>query len=357
MISAQLGITFDNLPEALFPIMTGNMQTGDDGGPIIHVEEYNLQQAISILDGMGRSTSLIRVGGKIYQLSLNHSIPLGTVIGGNVTTPGPIIGGAGQVRPEQVIPNYNDQQDVDEDEDEDENEDEAEDEAEVENDDEGLDRIVEGVPSVVNRRIEGDRITAMVAASLENEMSNTARNLSDRINAFQMKWTAMIEESRKIQEATVLLESNPIIENIIRQANQIREADNLINEVFYIDGHVVFVTNELVTDNVINGHRRKIGRMEIQVSLKALVSQNSTTPKPIIIRNLDRTFVEHGTHFQCGHIKNNVNICWGNAVESLYNSIRDRDLESVLEVVIRFIKNPNIADVYGKHMKHWPSAY
>ena len=346
MINAQLGITLDNMPEALFPMMTGDVGACDDGGPKINIKDSDLDSAVrlineSLMAHTGRCSTSVRIGTGILQLNpqADNNTALGINMNNAQNAQVEGVTGFGNT----VTNNEEDDDNLEEDT--------------TEDDDDGEDRLVEGPHEViVHQHLEGERVTTMVAASLDNEISNSARSLSDRVDALQIKWTALLNESRKIQEATLLLEANPIINNIIRQSNEIREAANFIREVFYIDGHVVFVTDELVTDNVIDGHRRKIGRMEIQLSLKALVSQNSSTPRPVIIRNLDRRFVEGNANFQCGHVKGNGGICWGNAMEPLYHSIRDRDLDAVLDVIIRFIKNPNIADAYGRHMKYWPSA-
>jgi len=196
----------------------------------------------------------------------------------------------------------------------------------------------------------------MIATTLESEISNLARNLQDKQAKFARDWTKVINLKREIDEATAPVEGHPLIAGLISQVNELREADNLIDEIFFIEGFVVVKTKELITDNEIEGHRRKIGRMMIKVDLKPIVGSSSESVNPIEIKNLDRQYFDGSKSWECGHVPSTSGMCWGTAWEQLFNAMALRDIPSVIEVVIRFIKNPNIADSYGRHIPNWPIA-
>ena len=202
---------------------------------------------------------------------------------------------------------------------------------------------------------EGNILT-MIATTLESEISNLARNLQDKQAKFARDWTKVINLKREIDEATAPVEGHPLIAGLISQVNELREADNLIEEIFFIEGFVIVKTKELITDNEIEGHRRKIGRMMIKVDLKPIVGSSSESVNPIEIKNLDRQYFDGSKSWECGHVPSTSGMCWGTAWEQLFNAMALRDIPSVIEVVIRFIKNPNIADSYGRHIPNWPIA-
>lgn len=347
MINSQLGITYDNMPESLFSMMSNDLQACNDGGPKISINEGYRDRAVrlisdKVLELSGRQTNVVNIGPGTLQLNpsvierrpiapLQEHTPLQEHI--------PL-----QERPAALADEIEEADEAEDDDDQDHN---------------VMERLVEGPRQTVALiPIETANVTQMLAAAMENVVSNNARGLADRVSAFQKMWTALLAESRLIQEATTAIESDPLIENIIGQVADIQNADNLIENSFFIEGFVVFITKELTTDNVINGHRRKVGRMEIRVNLKPLISSNnSRVGNPVIIRNLDRRFEDdEGSFFECGHVHPNGSICWGNAIGTLYQGFEQRDLHTVIDIIIRFIKQPNVADAYGKHMKHWPVA-
>ena len=91
--------------------------------------------------------------------------------------------------------------------------------------------------------------------------------------------------------------------------------------------------------------------MHIKINIKPLVSSSTSVEDPIIIRNIDRIC----ENFHCGHVYGDE-ICWGNMHEQLIDAFESRDVWALSEVIIRFIKNPNPTDSWGKHLKYWPKA-
>ena len=152
------------------------------------------------------------------------------------------------------------------------------------------------------------------------------------------------------------IEGNPIIGSLIDDVLTLKnDTENLIDDVFFTDGFIVLRTKELDTDIEIDGHKRKIGRMQIRINLKPLVSDSTSVEDPIIIKNIDRVFNSDDGIFHCGHVQGDE-VCWGNMHEQLVSAFESRDVCTLSEVIIHFIKNPNPSDAWGSHLKHWPTV-
>ena len=56
----------------------------------------------------------------------------------------------------------------------------------------------------------------------------------------------------------------------------------------------------------------------------------------------------------CGHVKTNGDICWGSWYEPLIKSLGSTNLEELVEVLTRFIKNPELSDPWGADAGYFP---
>lgn len=210
----------------------------------------------------------------------------------------------------------------------------------------------------IPERVEGNQALIMIGSILENEISNLAKNLYDKQKQFNLLWTKVISLKREIDEIVAPIENNELISNLMGQVSRIKDNDqNAIRDIFFAQDHIVAITEELSTDVEIDGTRRMVGSMMIKIMLKPIIGETSECLNPIIINNMTRNYFDGSNTWECGHVKRGgMDMCWGNAWEMLFRAMSDRDVDSILEVVIRFIKNPNVADVYGRHMKNWPQV-
>jgi hypothetical protein len=358
MIDAKLGITYNNMPDTLFPLMVGDggMASGTDGGPKISVSPDNKNEAVEII----RSTVSMRVGAMVPEV-----VPIGehTVLirqreavaeGATNVEPQAPDAGAQTEQTENVIENNN-----------------------LENNQAGdVNRVYEtntqqAVPAAPTATQNGivspsqgsmvipieddDVISNMIAKEMENELSSSVKNVEGKIAELEKVMFKALDLKRQIAEATMPVRDNPIIGDLKRQVTEIRNADNMVDEICFVDGAIFVKTKEIVTDEAIEGHRRIIGRMSIKISLKPMVGSATQTNKPVEVHNLDRMYRSGGTLWECGHIKNGGGLCWGNAIESVFNAFEQRSIEAVVDILLRFIRNPNTADGWGRHVGKWPA--
>ncbi len=346
MVDARLGVTMDNIPADIFHVIQGDFGSNNDGGIRFNVNNENREVAI---DSVRR-----------FAMSINRQnvevVPTGTSI---VTIKPRVAEQAEQMPPEGITDGLNA---ID-----DNNDDGTTDPEPIAGVRRPADIRVEQRPAGIVEIPEGEveqhlplnpeAAMLMVAATLENEVSSLARNLRDKQRRFEREWTKVINLKRAIDDATAPIESHPIISSMISQVSELSRNENLIEQIYFIDGFVIVKTKELITENAIEGHRRVIGKMQIKINLKPVIGNSSECADPVIIKNLDRKYYDGNTHWECGHTPSGGRgMCWGTAWEMLFHSMADRDLGAIIETIIRFIKNPNPADAWGRHIKHWPEA-
>jgi len=150
--------------------------------------------------------------------------------------------------------------------------------------------------------------------------------------------------------------NDAIVAKLKQHIRELKEnQDNLIELIEVSDDCVWVETKEIVTDEAIEGHKRLIGRMAIRIDMAPIVGEATSSAHPVKITNLDRRFnTGEGSMWECGHVSSPDEICWGTGFEQLFDAFASRDLHAILDVIIRFIKNPNLADGWGSHVAQWP---
>jgi len=213
------------------------------------------------------------------------------------------------------------------------------------------------VPSSPFVAVEVDRntVSIFIASKMEDKITSSAKVLESKILELNKFMTRILNLRREITELTDEVNSNPIVDSLIEEAKQLTEEDNLVERAFFTKDLFVITTKNLSTDNIIDGYRRDIGQMAITVELKCLVNKiSSEHANPVKIFNLTRQYFDGENYWQCGHVKAGF-VCWGNAIEPLFEAIEKRDLLLIADIIIRFIKNPDPQDMWGQYIKGFPT--
>lgn len=210
--------------------------------------------------------------------------------------------------------------------------------------------------------IEREKYEAILASKLNNDLAGRARILSDKLGLFSRKWNELCVLQGEINELRAPIAGNPVISRILNTIDSLNNNDqNLVEKIFIsADGNYIIIrTKELTTTEKIEGYRRIIGHMEISVSMNNFFLKPSQNVYPIRIRNLDREYIINESDadgFQCGHVRLNGEVCMGNAAEMIFNACKSQDLETLVEILIRFIRQPDPDDCWGQHLKYWPEV-
>ncbi len=336
LIDPGLGVTYDNMPESVFQIMTGGPGVNGDGGPRFMVSDRNA--AVEIITHAARQN-----GHRVEVRDIGQSTTVIGAVNRETVQTDQAIAPANDRAGQATIPVVEAVEDMEGQELEDDDED-------------GGGRFIEVTTEKAFNQLDKDGAAEMIAAAMENELSSKAKNLHEKNDTLTKLWTKAISLRREMDELMAAVQGNPIIAKLIEQVEEINNGDNMVDNIFFSDESIVINTKEMITDGEISGHRRRIGRMQFEIGIRALVSGNTETNRPITITNLDRIYRGSGEDWACGHTPNRSAPCFGSAFEHLHHAFVERDLHSIVEVLIRFVRNPDPLDSWGRHIVNWPTV-
>lgn len=224
----------------------------------------------------------------------------------------------------------------------------------VDGEDEREATIIAASPFVIVE-LGRDQIPASIAACMDSNIASTAKNLNDKLTELNRAMLKTITLKREVAEMTSMVSADPIVSSLTSQANELTTENNLIERIAFTGDSVVIFTKRLITDVVVNGSRRDVGKMAVVVPLNCLVSKTIRENSQIKIFNLSHQYRKHGDNWQCGHVKDGY-VCWGSAVEALADALANRDLAYLSDTIIRFIRNPDPNDAWGQFIRYFPIA-
>ena len=208
--------------------------------------------------------------------------------------------------------------------------------------------------------LEGNEAKTAIAAKLGDATSSSARILSDKIETLNRMMSQLAALSREINTLQAPIENHPVIAKIITGVEGLR-ADPMVDSAFISNNSVVIRTKEIVTVPCpVDGVPRRIGCMEFEISLSALVGIHSDVARPVIIRNLTRELIVHASPtnvlegFQCPHVSLIGLPCMDRLSNQLVSAMSITDLQTIFVLLVRFVKNPNNSDTWGRNWQMWP---
>lgn len=207
---------------------------------------------------------------------------------------------------------------------------------------------------------EGNEAKMAIAAKLGDATSSSARILSDKIEVFNRIMSQLAALAREINTLQAPIENNPVIAKIINGIENLK-TDPMVDSAFITNDSVVIRTKEIVTIPCpVDGVPRRIGCMEFEISLSALVGIHSDVGRPVTIRNLTRELIIHASPtnvlegFQCPHVSLVGLPCMDRLSNQLVSAMSITDLQTIFVLLVRFVKNPNNSDTWGRNWQMWP---
>lgn len=206
-------------------------------------------------------------------------------------------------------------------------------------------------------RIERESVYVAIARLLEDDSTNRAKQLVDASNTFNRLFRELLIMKRNIKLMEHDVQSHPVIKDIIQQVEKIKEHTK-IDDAYFTDKQIVIVTKTLITDEEIEGAKRLIGKMRLGISLNSFFAPKALTDvdSVITINNLTHRYNSGQRIWECGHVDSSGVKCIGNTYDFLFEAFVNRDLEYIVESLIRFITSPNEKDSWGSHMANWEIA-
>lgn len=212
---------------------------------------------------------------------------------------------------------------------------------------------------LASQECEPDKQKVLIAKSMRNGLSSSANVINEKItslNALMAKTLILQNEISVLMEP---IESNTKVSFItdqIREINQAVRADSIVKSA-YINtaGNISILTNRVYTERLEDETIRDIGDLEIIIVSTAILSETTTTvDSPIQIKNLTHILDNDDGTWTCGHARAQGSICFGNVYPQIHRALSDKNIMLVIELLIKFIRNPNIRDPWGKQILGFP---
>lgn len=211
----------------------------------------------------------------------------------------------------------------------------------------------------LTRQCEEGKEKLLIAKSMRNGLASTTQVINEKITCLNqlMARTIILQNELSVLMAPIV--DNPKIIFIIDQINELNKsvaADSIIKKAYVdVDGNMTILTNRVFTELLEDDTVRDIGELELMISSTAVLSESATTVNnPIVIKNLTHYLSTEDGDWACGHVRQNGSICFGNVFPQVHRALSDKNIVLAVELIVKFIRNPNIEDAWGKNILGFP---
>ena len=211
-----------------------------------------------------------------------------------------------------------------------------------------------------DRCIGDDKL--LIAAAMKNVLGSNVNLVKEKVTELNRLLSRTLALRNEIDIIMKPVESNDKVNLIINQIKGINDSiteDSLL-ESAYINkfGNISILTKHLYTEKLEDNTIRDIGEMEIVIVLEAILRETvSNHPiSPIIINNLTHYFEDGGEEpWCCGHVPYGGSApCFGHVFEQIDIALRSKNILMAIELIIKYIRNPNIHDGWGCKILGFP---
>ena len=235
--------------------------------------------------------------------------------------------------------------------------DDTNDNVEVDEDDVSGKMVASGLHAVQVCKEGSEQL--LIARSMHNSMSSNANVILEKT----LELNRLMARSIVLQnELTVLskpLEGNAKIVSILEQVKAINDSGGFVKKAYINEnGNISILTNHIYTEVLGEDIKpRDVGEMEIIIMSSIVFSEsvNGTSLRnPIYIKNLTHYLANADSNWSCGHSHHEGEICFGRVFPQIHRALVDKNLMMAVELIIRFIRNPDPNDTWGKNILGFP---
>lgn len=202
-----------------------------------------------------------------------------------------------------------------------------------------------------SEKIPKDNITQLIASKLDGDIAGKAKMLADKYIQYNRLMANLMAMQNDISRLSSMVGANPIVELFNAQITKLMSSqNNMIKDIFFTQDYLVVQTKNIVTNPMSDGAQRDIGEMEFYIRLDSLLGTTDHGHTPILIRNCTR----EGTNQECGHVNMGGVPCFGSWMEPILKATMSKDLDQLVDLLIRYIRSPNEDDCMGRPILNWP---
>ena len=202
----------------------------------------------------------------------------------------------------------------------------------------------------------------LIARSMKNSLSSSANLVMEKITELNKLMARTVILRNELDVLMKPVSENPKVNFILDQVKSINDSvkeDGFIKQAYINkEGDISILTKRIHTEKLDESETiRDVGEMEIIIYSTVLLSeslQTGTQSVPIKIKNLTHYLNNEEGNWACGHVRHEGILCFGRVYEQIHSALLSKNINFVLELIIKFIRNPDENDDWGKFILGFP---
>ncbi len=218
-------------------------------------------------------------------------------------------------------------------------------------------------PTIDLHEFNEEELMSRLTFFVNPEEASAISLYNSKVAEYNRVWGSAINLKRRLDQMMGTIEKNEVLKNIKSDVEYLNEKCDLIDSVkFYSSFSLVITTKDLVTTSQPLFGSRLLGRMRFIIDLRYLYAPTPPSTNfvnSIDIINLDRNPLSATTRWACGHVHHNeggTNICFGGYYQQIFDAMTSRNLAQLVDILMRFVLNPDERDEWGSRIKMFPLA-
>lgn len=210
---------------------------------------------------------------------------------------------------------------------------------------------LKGFPNL--EKVTPENLVVLIASKLDNDAAGRAKLLMDKTLQYNRLMSNLVTMQNEITRLSSSIGADPIVAMFREKIDSlVKNEDNMIKDIYFTNNYLVIKTDPIITNPLRDGKKRDIGEMEFYIRLDAMLGTRVTNEPPIIIRNCTREDLNAGQ--ECGHVNLVGQPCFGTWTEPILKCLISKDLDQLVDLLVRYIRTPNEDDVMGRPIQMWP---
>ena len=116
--------------------------------------------------------------------------------------------------------------------------------------------------------VNEDEASSIIASNMDNELTSNAKILNDHVVKYNKLMSELTILRREISRLSSPLDANPTINSIREAITRLNGQDNIVESAFLTTSYLVVRTHEIITEELSNGVKYKVGNMEFFINMK-----------------------------------------------------------------------------------------
>lgn len=216
--------------------------------------------------------------------------------------------------------------------------------------------------------ISDEELMMRLPALVSLEQASAVKLYNDKVREYERVWSQAITLKRTLDQMMSGINETEIVKKVQDDIAYLNDKCDDVESVRFESGPnvnmLVITTHEIVTTNGAKYGQRTIGKMRVSIDMRYLYAKDppgTNYAAAIQLMNLDRHPHCCGSYWDCGHVYHEhedgpMHVCFGGFYQHIFEAFVSRELSLLFDTIMRFVKNPNETDEWGRHVRLFPEV-